>query len=290
MLTGSARKLKRPAGRRRWDRLEGKGKENWLREEEWDAEQYRGLLRYAGAGAFIPPEDLTRLEDWWSERKPNSFWAKRYTKHNEPDFEKVREHLAQSRAKAKEAIEAQQRNESRIIAVLADAIREPRRFNGAADSLSMALANKQPDFPATTEYLEVLYNGLGELRERRRIHSPAKQILALSFAPAGKLLAAAVHQNLLFFDTDTCELVHSRKIQNGWVVSLRWSPDGKRIYVGTSPIGEIIAVCSIKELSKYFTDCGEDTRAVSINIGNRERPAGLGAWSRDGRSPTPREC
>src|SRR5262249_12498898 len=52
---------------RRWDKLKGEGKENWIRDEQEDAEQYRGLLRYADAGATIPPEDLTVLEGWWSE-------------------------------------------------------------------------------------------------------------------------------------------------------------------------------------------------------------------------------
>ena len=86
----------------------------------------------------------------------------------------------------------------------------------------------------------------------------AKQIFALSFAPTGKLLAAAVPDNLLFFDTDTGEFVHSERTPGGWVLSLRWSPDGKRIYVGTSPVALILAACSIKKLRKYFTDYGED--------------------------------
>ena len=42
-----------------------------------------------------------------------------------------------------------------------------------------------------------------------------------------KLLAAAVPDNLLFYDTSTGELVHSVGTRAGWVMSLRWSPDGK---------------------------------------------------------------
>jgi WD40 repeat protein/uncharacterized protein YjbI with pentapeptide repeats len=265
---------------RRWDRLEGNGEENWIREEERDAEQYRGLLRYAAARSIIPPEDLTQLEDWWSKRKPNSFWARRYTTHNEDNFEKVREVCARSRAAANLAIEEQRRNEFRIIATMANAIRNPRLYNGAADSLAMALSNKRPDLPNVTEYIQLLYNGLGELREKRRIHSPVKQIFALSFAPASKLLAAAVPSKLLFFDTDTGKLVHSEKTRGGWVLSLRWSPDGKRIYVGTSPVGRIIAVCSIKKLGKYFTDPGKHK---SVDVGSDVHPAGAGAWSYDSK-------
>jgi WD40 repeat protein/uncharacterized protein YjbI with pentapeptide repeats len=267
---------------RRWEMLEGQGKENWVREEERDADEYRSLLRYADMGDMIPPKDLTRLEDWWSRRKPNSFWANRYTKHNEANFEKIREHLAQSRIDANRTIQTHQRNEFRIITILANAIRNPRLYSGPADSLSMALANRRSDFPTIMEYIEVLYNGLGELRERRRIYS-GKNVFAVSFAPSVKLLAAAVHGSVLFFDTDTYELVHSRQIPNGWVLSLRWSPDGERIYVGTSPIGVIIAASSIKELRKYFTDCSKDKWALSINIGSEEHPAGYGAWSHDGK-------
>jgi WD40 repeat protein len=265
---------------RRWDKLKGEGKENWINEEERDAEQYRALVRYADAKATIPQEDLTRVEDWWSKRKPNRFWAQRYTRHGAAIFEKIREVLARSRAEANRAIEEQRRNESRIIAIMANAIQNPRRYNGAADSLAMALSNKRPDLPNVTEYIQLLYNGIGELREKRRIHSPGKHIFALSFAPSGKLLAAAVPSNLLFFDTDTGKLVHSEKTRGGWVLSLRWSPDGKRIYVGTTPIGCIIAVCSIKKLGKYFTDRG---KYKSVDVGSDVHPAGAGAWSYDSK-------
>ena len=74
---------------RRWNKLQGEGEENWIRDEELDAEQYRALLRYVDAGAVIPAEDLTRVEDWWSKRKPNSFWARRYTKRDTDGFEKI---------------------------------------------------------------------------------------------------------------------------------------------------------------------------------------------------------
>ncbi len=270
---------------RRWDTLEGEGEENWIREEERNGEQYRALLRYADRGATIPPEDLTVLEGWWSERKPSRFWAQRYTKHKADNFEKIREVLARSRAKADAAIEEHERYESRVIGMMATAVQNPRRYNGAADSLAMAL-NKPPHLPNVAEYVAVFYNGLNELREKRRIAIPshfAKQIFALSFAPTGKLLAVAVSDNLLFFDADTGKLVHSERTSGGWVLSLRWSPDGKRIYVGTSPVGLILAACSIKELRKYFTDRGEDKWDLSVDVGSDEHPAGAGAWSHDGK-------
>jgi len=270
---------------RRWDKLKGEGEENWIRDEQEDADQYRGLLRYAVAGAIIPPEDLTVLEIWWSARKPTRFWAQRYTKHKTDNFEKIREVLAQSRRKADAAIEEHQRYESRVIGIVASAIRNPRNYNGAADSLAYAL-NKPPHLPNVAEYVEVFTKGINELREKRRISIPRdfeKQIFALRFAPTAKLLAAAVPDNLLFFDTDTGELVHSERIPGGWVLTLRWSPDGNRIYVGTSPVGRILAPCSIKKLRKYFTDRGEDKWDLSVDVGSDEHPAGAGAWSHDGK-------
>jgi WD40 repeat protein len=172
-----------------------------------------------------------------------------------------------------------------VIAIVADAVRVPRAFSGAADSLAIAL-KKGPNLPNVTEYVDVLYKGLSELRETRRIRTPddlEKQVFALSFAPAGKLLAAAVPGNLLFYDADTGELVHSERTKGGWVLSLRWSPDGKRIYVGTSPGALILAVCSIEKLRKYFTGCDDGKWDLSVEIGDKDHPAGAGVWSHDGK-------
>jgi hypothetical protein len=89
---------------RRWDKLKGEGEENWIRQEERDAEEYRALLRYADAKATIPSEDLMRVEAWWSKRKPNRFWAQRYTRHGAANFEKIRWVLARSRVEANRAM------------------------------------------------------------------------------------------------------------------------------------------------------------------------------------------
>jgi WD40 repeat protein len=272
---------------RRWDKLKGEGTENWIREEQEDAEQYRGLLRYADSGSTIPSKDLVRVENWWSERNPNSFWALRYTRHNADNFEKVRALRARSRNEADAAIEEHRRYAAQLLGIIARAVQDPRRYHGAADSLAMALTSKGTGLPNVTEYVEALYHGLGQLRERRRIEIPAgfaKQIFALSFAPSGKLLAAAVPDNLLFYDTSTGELVHSVGTRAGWVMSLRWSPDGKRIYVGTSPLGLILSPCTIGKLRKYFPDCAEDDSDLPVIIGSEEHPAGVGVWSHDSKS------
>ena len=67
-------------------------------------------------------------------------------------------------------------------------------------------------------------------------------------------------------------------------MSLRWSPDGKRIYVGTSPLGLILSPCTIGKLRKYFPDCAEDESDLSVIIGSEEHPAGVGVWSHDSKS------
>jgi len=144
---------------------------------------------------------------------------------------KEKEEIARRQAKAEAAVEEHQMNESRVIGLLASSAQVRTRYNGAADSLAMAFSIKRPELPNSTEYIQVLYNGLNDLREIRRIETPdhvVKQIFALNFSPTGKLLAAAVPNNLLFFDADTGEHVHSERTPGGWVMALRWSPDGKR--------------------------------------------------------------
>ena len=270
---------------RRWDKLMGDGKENWMHEEQDDAERCRDILRYAQRGAIIPAEDLRPLEEWWLNCRPNAFWAKRYTRHKEDSFNKVEEVLKRSHERALAALEEAKRYETRVLAMTAEAIRMPPGYDGAADSLAMALL-KPPHLPNVPEYIKLLYDGLGELRERRRIYTPddlQKQVFALSFAPGGKLLAAAVSGAVLLYDADTGELVHSETTKGGWVVALRWSADGKRIYVGTSPIATILSVCSIGTLRKYFCEFNEQASAPIIEIGNDEFQAGSGVWSRDGK-------
>jgi WD40 repeat protein len=270
---------------RRWDKLMGDGKENWMREEQDDADRCRDLLRYAQRGAIIPVEDLRPLEEWWTSRRPNAFWAKRYTRHREDSFNKVEDVLKRSHEKALAALEESKRYETRVLAMTAEAIRVPPGFDGAADSMAMALL-KPPHLPNVPEYIKLLYDALGELRERRRIYTPGdlqKQVFALSFAPGGKLLAAAVSGALLLYDADTGELVHSETTKGGWVISLRWSPDGRRIYVGTSPIGTILSVGSISKLRKYFGECNDGALQPVVEIGSDEHQAGSGAWSRDGK-------
>lgn len=63
---------------RRWDVLKGSSDADWIREEQEDGEQYRGLVRMARAGAVIPAEELAAIEGWWRRAEPNRYWAARY--------------------------------------------------------------------------------------------------------------------------------------------------------------------------------------------------------------------
>src|SRR5262249_19827566 len=78
-------------------------------------------------------------------------------------------------------------------------------------------------------------------------------------------------------------LVHCERTMSGWALSLRWSPDGKRIYVGTSPVGLIVAACSIEKLRRYFPDCGDHKWDSPVNVGCDKHPAGYGGWSHDSK-------
>ena len=67
-------------------------------------------------------------------------------------------------------------------------------------------------------------------------------------------------------------------------MSLRWSPDGKRIYVGTSPVGVIIAASSIKKAPQIlYRRWQGHVGLFQLKLGGRSHPAGFGAWSHDGK-------
>jgi hypothetical protein len=54
-------------------------------------------------------------------------------------------------------------------------------------------------------------------------------------------------------------------------------------YVGTSPIGLILALCPVDKLHKYFINSHANKWDLSINIGSEELPAGAAAWSHDSK-------
>ena len=55
-----------------------------------------------------------------------------------------------------------------------------------------------------------------------------------------------------------------------------------RIYVGTSPVGRILAPCSVKKLRNYFIDHGKDKWDLSVDIGNQAAKEGVWDLRRSG--------
>jgi dipeptidyl aminopeptidase/acylaminoacyl peptidase len=162
----------------------------------------------------------------------------------------------------------------------------PRRISGAADALVLALA-KPSNLPDVGEYARVLYRGLSELRERRRIGGLQSQTFGASFNPTQRLLSAVTVGSpslINFWQEDGVFLDSVIVTEPGFIMNARWSPDGQRIYVGTSPKAHIITPCSHEVLRKYFDVCRNTSSDISLAIGTNDDPSGnSGAWSRDGK-------
>jgi WD40 repeat protein len=69
---------------RLWEKLGGLGEDNWVREEQRDAEKLYDLARVARLDGLLSRERLPEFEDWWRRRRPNRFWARRYS-HDDAD-------------------------------------------------------------------------------------------------------------------------------------------------------------------------------------------------------------
>jgi WD40 repeat protein len=184
------------------------------------------------------------------------------------------------------AFDRDRESRARWIAVASDAALSQRRISGAADALMLALA-KPSNLPDVGEYVRVLYRGLSELRERRRIDGLRSQAFGASFNPKQRLLSAVTvgSPSLLHFWQDDGVFLDSVTVtEPGFIMNARWSPDGQRIYVGTSPTAHIITPCSHEALRKYFDVCRSTSNDLLLAIGTIDDPAGnSGAWSRDGK-------
>jgi WD40 repeat protein len=71
---------------RLWEKLGGLGEDNWVREEQRDAEKLYDLARVARLDGLLSPERLPEFEDWWKRRRPNRFWARRYSRDDGDDL------------------------------------------------------------------------------------------------------------------------------------------------------------------------------------------------------------
>ncbi|MDI2073048.1 AAA family ATPase [Bradyrhizobium sp. Mp27] len=360
---------------RHWDKLKGGGEIDWIREEQENAEQYRGLCRMARANVTIPPEELASIESWWVRSLPNRYWAARYERglisdQSEDNFDDVLALLERSRSNANElekqrieteeakqrtfkanaeaaaaetkrqaaeaiaaarkqryniivaasivavvlsiglgtqqyqklqakteadrALREKEKAEERentfgstVLAFAAERILHPAGVTGGADAAALLLS--KPDrLPNTFDYERSLLAAVGDLRETMRLVKLPGNLSGLAISP-GKRLVAGVGPSqgrltVYFWDFDTARFVDSADIagSGSGFGNIRWSPDGSRLLLGTSPTGFVFAPCSREKLHKYFASCAGRTNDLLTSFGSPLNPAAQGVWSVDG--------
>jgi WD40 repeat protein len=171
--------------------------------------------------------------------------------------------------------------QSRVIALAADVTLLPRSPVGAADALAIALA-KPKELPNVSDYDRVVYQALGELREARRITELPAQVSGVSFAPNKNLVVALTGGELHFWSTDGGQFIAKVPIEASPFASLRWSPNGERLLIGSSSSAAILTPCSNEKLRGYFSSCKDKLQDNKVPLGSSDNPAGQGAWSNDG--------
>jgi WD40 repeat protein len=395
---------------RNWDKLKGGGDTDWIREEQEDGEQYRGLLRIARANVTIPPEELATVERWWRRCKPNRYWAARYgttaRESDEGGFDDVIRLLGRSRAHAtqleeqrrqteqaerqalqakaeaaeaeaqrqaeeaatkRQALEAKaeaaaaearrqaveaaanirrqrsnfaiaaivlitfmlgallwQENQkhnaivskaqaeiaarnalldklgaevkaneagerelayaSKVLSFAAERVSRPSGVVGPAEATALLLA--KPDrLPSTSDYERSLFLAVGDLREFRRLDHLETPVSGLAVSPHGDVLAGVSagqgHMLVRFWEAATGSLIDAIELAASGFGNVRWSPDGERVFVGTSPVGFVLTPCSREALRRFFRSCAN--QVADLRLGSADNPAAQGAWSSDGR-------
>jgi WD40 repeat protein len=190
------------------------------------------------------------------------------------------------RAQAEAAAVAKQQAQdykSRVVALAADVTLSPRSPVGAADALAIALA-KPADLPKVFEYERVIYHSLDELREARRIVEIPAQVSGVSFAPNKDLVVAITGGELQFWHRDGGQFIDRVPFAEASPYSsVRWSPDGERLLVGSSSGATIFTPCSNQNLKPYFSSCKEKVKDDKLLLGSADNPASQGSWSDDGK-------
>jgi WD40 repeat protein len=171
--------------------------------------------------------------------------------------------------------------QSRVIAVAADVTLSPRSPVGAADALAIALA-KPKELPNVFEYDRAVYQALGELREARRITELPAQVSGVSFVPNKNLVVALTSGELHFWSTDGGQFIAKVPVEASPFSSLRWSPNGERLLIGSSSGATILTPCSSEKLKGYFSSCKGKLQDDRVTLGSADNPASQGAWSNDG--------
>ena len=367
---------------RHWDKLKGGGEVDWIREEQEDGEQYRGLSRMARASATMPPEELAAIERWWARSMPNRYWAARYERglisdQSEDSFDQVLALLQRSRNNADElekqqlqteeaerralkanaeaaAAEAKrqaaetvanirkqryniiiaasvvavvlligllvQQNEkskatlqslkavtaanearrdkeraeerentyaSTVLAFAAERILRPAGVTGGADAAALLLA-KPERLPNNFDYQHALLAAVADLRETKRLAKLPLTLSGLAISPSSILLAGVSQApgkfSVQFWDFATGRFIDNVDIPGfgSGFGNIRWSPDGDKLLIGTSPIGFVFAPCSRARLREHFASCAKRTDDLLMSLGSLANPAAQGVWSADG--------
>jgi len=193
-----------------WDKLGAIGETNWVRLEQLDGDHFNTLLGLAREGVLLPPSRLPEMENWWADRRPNKFWAKRYNRDGAERLAEAESVLLLSRSEIKRAKQRKRRNVASIAAaavfVLAcigaavaydqrqkaeaaqqralDASKASAVFaaelgtsslarDSASRGIELALNALEPAkrLPYVPELEGLIYSGLAQLRERSIIHT-----------------------------------------------------------------------------------------------------------------------
>jgi WD40 repeat protein len=186
-------------------------------------------------------------------------------------------------ARARAAAEEQAKEyQSRVVALAADVTLSPRTPVGAADALAIALA-KPEGLPNVFEYIRVIYRATDELREARRMVELPGQVSGVSFAPKKKLVVALTGGELHFWRADGGQFIAKVPFETSPFSSVRWSPDGERLLIGSSSGATIFTPCSNETLKGYFSSCKEKLQDVKLALRSADYQGSQGAWSNDGK-------
>jgi WD40 repeat protein len=169
---------------------------------------------------------------------------------------------------------------------------------GAADAVNLLV--NAPTSPWSKDYVKRVQEALGSLREIRRIDklsdpkvnstNPSGAVANVTFNPKLPILVTSS------LGTATAHVLgykdHGEQVSwlgdlppphfaSGWM-TLRWSPDGSKLYFGAGSHGEILTPCSIKEFREHLSACQGKTEDITVDLDGAPQP-GFATWSPDGK-------
>jgi WD40 repeat protein len=168
----------------------------------------------------------------------------------------------------------------RTTALLADA---SLKVDGPASALLLVMEGINANLPQLPEIQRVGYRALAQLRERQSLEGHGAQVATLQFAPGNKpiVITTSRYGYLWFWNLETGKPIAEIQLTRSRFLAVRWSPDGKQLYVSTRDTPSYFLVpCSQPALREYFPDCAATTEDIKRTFGQE---AGAGSFSPDGR-------